>query len=112
MQNFKKVIEDNIRLSLRSKTKGDEAAEDVPIVAIVDNVISYALSLRASDIHTEVFKDYIIIRYRVDGVLHEILRIPKEVHPAIVARVNCSRSSRLTSTPNPRMEGSGIKVPE
>ncbi|MEX2054501.1 MAG: GspE/PulE family protein [Candidatus Colwellbacteria bacterium] len=87
VQNFKKVIEENIRISLRSKATGDEAAEEVPVVAIVDNLISYALSLRASDIHLEVFRDYIIIRYRVDGVLHEILRIPKEVHPAIIARI-------------------------
>lgn len=87
VQNFKKIIEDNISASLRSRTKGEEAAQDVPIVAIVDNIVSYALSLRASDIHLEVFKEYIIIRYRIDGVLHEILRIPKEVHPAIVARI-------------------------
>ena len=87
VQSFKKIIEDNIRASLRSKTEGAEAAQDVPVVAIVDNIISYALSLGASDIHLEVFKDYIIIRYRIDGVLHEILRIPKEVHPAIIARI-------------------------
>ena len=39
VQGFKKVIEDNIKLSLRSKTKGDEAAQDVPVVAIVDNIV-------------------------------------------------------------------------
>ncbi|KKU21748.1 MAG: Type II secretion system protein E [Candidatus Nomurabacteria bacterium GW2011_GWA1_46_11] len=115
VQNFKKVIEDNIRLSLRSKTKGDEAAEDVPIVAIVDNVISYALSLRASDIHTEVFKDYIIIRYRVDGVLHEILRIPKEVHPAIVARVKLLSELKIDEHSKPqdgrfRYQSAGVIV--
>jgi len=87
VQSFKTIIEENIRISLRNKATGDEAAEEVPVVAIVDNLISYALSLRASDIHLEVFRDYIIIRYRVDGVLHEILRIPKEVHPAIIARI-------------------------
>src|SRR3989338_74357 len=69
-ENFKKVIEDNLNASARSRVKTDaEAAEDVPIVAIVDNVLSYAISLRASDIHLE------------------ILRIPKQIHPAIVARI-------------------------
>src|SRR3989344_2849208 len=87
-ENFKKVIEDNLNASARSRVKTDaEAAEDVPIVAIVDNVLSYAISLRASDIHLEIFEDFILIRYRVDGILHEILRIPKQIHPAIVARI-------------------------
>ena len=88
VQGFKKIIEDNIRLSLQNKNKGEEeAAQDVPIVAIVDNIMSYAMGLKASDIHLEVFKDFVLVRYRIDGVLHEILRIPKDVHSAIVARV-------------------------
>lgn len=102
VQNFKQVIEDNIRLSLRSKTKGDEAAQDVPIVAIVDNIISYALSLRSSDIHMEVFKDYIIMRYRIDGVLHEILRVPKDVHPAIVARIKLLAELKIDEHSKPQ----------
>ena len=102
VQNFKKVIEDNIKLSLRSKSKGDDAAQDVPIVAIVDNVISYALSLRSSDIHMEVFKDYIIMRYRIDGVLHEILRVPKEVHPAIVARIKLLSELKIDEHSKPQ----------
>ena len=87
VHSFKKVIEDNIKLSLTSQTKGEEAAQEVPIVAIVDNVLSYAMALQASDIHLEVFDNFIIVRYRIDGVLHEILRIPKEVHAAIIARI-------------------------
>jgi len=86
-QDFRKIIEDNIKESMRSGKKGEEAAAEVPIVAIVDSLISYALSSRASDIHFEIFQDGIFIRYRIDGVLHEIMEIPKEVHSAIVARV-------------------------
>ncbi|MCR4261268.1 MAG: ATPase, T2SS/T4P/T4SS family [Candidatus Colwellbacteria bacterium] len=102
VQNFKKVIEDNIKLSIHSKAKGDDAAHEVPIVAIVDNVVSYALALRASDIHMEVFRDYIIIRYRVDGVLHEILRIPKDVHPAVVARVKLISELKIDEHSKPQ----------
>ncbi|MBU2101601.1 GspE/PulE family protein [Patescibacteria group bacterium] len=87
VHGFKKIIEDNIKLSLKSRTKGEEAVHDVPIVAIVDNILSYAMSLQASDVHLEVFDNFIIVRYRIDGVLHEILRIPKDVHPAIIARI-------------------------
>ncbi len=87
-ENFRKVIEENIRISLRKKLGSvEEAAKDVPIVAIVDNILAYAISLRASDIHIEILEDIILIRYRIDGVLHEIIRIPKEVHPAIIVRI-------------------------
>lgn len=86
--NFKKVIEENIQISLRSQTKTSaEAAAELPIVAVVDNIMSYAISLRASDIHIEALEETTLIRYRVDGILYEILRIPKAVHPAIVARL-------------------------
>ncbi|MDD4818833.1 MAG: GspE/PulE family protein, partial [Candidatus Colwellbacteria bacterium] len=86
-EDYKKLIEDSIRESLKLGKKGEEAAADAPIVGIVDNIIAYAVSLRASDIHLEIFEDGILIRYRIDGILHEIMKIPKAVHPAIVARV-------------------------
>ncbi len=87
-EDFKKIIEENIHASLQKKAGSvEEAAKEVPIVAIVDGFLSYAASLKASDIHIEILEDEILVRYRIDGVLHEIMRIPKEVHPAIVARI-------------------------
>ncbi len=86
--DFEKIIEENVQASLRAQTRSaEEAAADLPIVAIVDNILSYASSSRASDIHIEVIEDSTLIRYRVDGILYEIIRIPKTVHSAIVARI-------------------------
>lgn len=85
--DYRKLIDQAIIDSRKSKVKGEEAAKDVPIVSIVDNILSYGLALRASDIHIEIFEDSILVRYRIDGVLKEVFRIPKETHPAIVARV-------------------------
>ncbi len=95
-EDFKQIIEENIQASLRKKI-GDvkEAAKDVPIVAIIDNILSYAISLQASDIHIEILENLILIRYRIDGVLHEIIRMPKEVHPAIVARIKLLGSLKI-----------------
>lgn len=105
-QDFKKVIEDSIRESLRSKVRGErdlnEAAEDIPIVAIVDNLVSYAVSSRASDIHFEVLDDVILVRFRIDGILHEIIRVPKEIHPAIVARIKILSSLRVDEHTHPQ----------
>src|SRR6185295_17542996 len=75
-KDFKSLIEDNIQASLRSQTKNvEEAATQLPIVAIVENILSYAISLRASDVHIEILEEHTIVRYRVDGILHEILQI-------------------------------------
>lgn len=87
-RDFKKIIEENVQASLRSSSRSlEEASIQVPVVAVVDNIISYATSLRASDIHLEILEENTLIRYRIDGVLYEIMRIPKEVHAALVARL-------------------------
>ena len=86
-EEFKRIIETNIAASLRFREKGEQAATEIPIVAIVDNLIGYAFFLRASDIHLEIFEDSILVRYRIDGVLSEIVKIPKAIHPALAARI-------------------------
>ena len=102
-QNFKKVIEENIQESLRSRTKTiEEAATQVPIAAIVDNILSYALSLRASDIHFEILQENMLVRYRIDGILSEILKIPKEVHPILVARIKILAGLKLDEHRKPQ----------
>lgn len=88
-QDFKKLIEDNIQASLRSEARktAEEAAADLPIVAIVNNILSYAIASRASDVHLEILEESTLIRYRIDGILHEIMSIPKVIHPALAARI-------------------------
>ncbi len=87
-QDFKKLIEDNIQASLSGTAKTiEEAAAQLPIVGIVDNVLSYAIASRASDIHIEILEDTMLIRYRIDGILYEIMSIPKTIHPAFIARI-------------------------
>lgn len=102
-QSFKKIIEDNVAASLRVGAKSvQEEAMEVPIVAIVDNLISYAISLRASDIHLEIFDEFLLIRYRIDGVLQEILRTPKQIHPAVMARLKLLANLKLDEHSKPQ----------
>ncbi|MFA5042221.1 MAG: GspE/PulE family protein [Candidatus Paceibacterota bacterium] len=87
-EDFKKVIDESIKASL--KLRGVEikkAAEEFPIVSLTNNIISYAASSNATDIHIEPLADEILIRFRIDGVLREIIRLAKEIHPAIIARI-------------------------
>jgi len=86
--DFKKVIEENIRSALKLKgLKEEERAVEFPIVALLDNLISYAASLNATDIHIEPLANEILIRFRIDGLLREIIYLPKEIQSALVARV-------------------------
>ncbi len=65
----------------------DEDGTDQHIIAAVDFLLQYAFDQRASDIHIEPKRDKSMIRLRVDGVLHNIHNIPKNLHPSIVSRI-------------------------
>lgn len=102
-QDFKRLIEENIQASLRTEKKTvEEAAADLPIVAIIDNVLSYAVALRASDVHLEILEDATLIRYRIDGILYEIMSIPRAVHPALVARIKLLSGLKLDEHMKPQ----------
>ncbi|OGG37750.1 hypothetical protein A2110_02070 [Candidatus Jorgensenbacteria bacterium GWA1_54_12] len=102
-QDFKEIIEEQIRESLRSQARGvEEAAQEVPIVAIVDNLIRYGLSSRASDIHFDVLETEVLVRFRVDGVLREIISLPKSVHSAVVARIKILSGLRIDEHARPQ----------
>jgi len=61
--------------------------QDQPIINAVEYLFRYAYSQRASDIHIEPKRDFSAIRFRIDGVLHDIHRIPKVIHSAVVSRI-------------------------
>ncbi len=61
--------------------------EEAPIIRVVNVVIQQAIKDRASDIHVEPDRRGVRIRYRIDGVLHEVMRVPKYVHAPLVSRI-------------------------
>jgi type IV pilus assembly protein PilB len=103
VEGFRQIIQDNIQASLQLSGKKDsEAAVEVPIITITDNILSYAMSLRASDVHIEAMEHEILIRYRIDGVLHEIIRIQKDILPAITARFKILAGMKLDEHMSPQ----------
>lgn len=62
-------------------------AEQIPIVRVVDTLLEYAVFEKASDIHIEPEEDRVVVRYRIDGILHEVMTLPKIVQAALVARI-------------------------
>ena len=69
-----------------ARNVGDTIRE-APIAKIVETVLGYAVKSRASDVHIEPQEDKTRVRYRIDGVLHEKLVLPKSVQDAVVSRI-------------------------
>ncbi|MBI3573326.1 MAG: Flp pilus assembly complex ATPase component TadA [Candidatus Kerfeldbacteria bacterium] len=64
-----------------------QLAQDVPVIRVVDTLLEYAVFEGASDIHIEPTEHDTIIRYRIDGVLREVMTLPKKVQSGVVARI-------------------------
>ena len=64
-----------------------DLASEAPVIRLVSLLITNALEMRASDIHIEPFENRLIVRYRVDGVLHEVESPPKRLSAAVISRV-------------------------
>src|SRR2546423_5826674 len=64
-----------------------EVVEDAPIVKLVNVLITQAVQDRASDIHIEPTERDVRVRYRIDGVLHEVMRSPKNIQSGIISRL-------------------------
>jgi general secretion pathway protein E len=78
----------NLEQLVRMRSRTDEiGADDKHVVNAVEYLFHYAFDQRASDIHVEPKREFSLIRFRIDGVLHEVNRIPKAVHAPFVARI-------------------------
>jgi len=70
-------------------------AEDLPIVRIVDTLLRHAIVQGASDIHIEPMEGEVLVRYRIDGILHDAMTLPKAAAAGIVARIKVLSNLKL-----------------
>ncbi len=77
----------NLEQLVKMKAVTEIEATDKHIVNAVEYLFRYAFDQRASDIHIEPKRDHAEIRFRIDGMLHVIHKVPKQVHPAFVSRI-------------------------
>jgi general secretion pathway protein E len=64
-----------------------DMASEAPVIKLVNHIIAQAIEMRASDIHIEPFADDLLLRYRIDGMLHEFEAPPKRLNSPLVTRV-------------------------
>jgi len=77
------------------KEELQKAAEEVSIIRVVDTLLKHAILQRTSDVHIEPLEKEVIVRYRVDGILHDVMSLPVETATGIVARIKVLSNLKL-----------------
>ncbi|MEK7559963.1 MAG: GspE/PulE family protein [Patescibacteria group bacterium] len=72
-----------------------KSAEDLPVIKIVDTLLRHAILEKASDIHIEPMEKDVLVRYRIDGILHDAMTLPKHIAPGVVARIKVLSNLKL-----------------
>ncbi|KPK39438.1 MAG: hypothetical protein AMJ78_08505, partial [Omnitrophica WOR_2 bacterium SM23_29] len=89
-EDFLKVLEkreDELGFTFKGVAAEAIGEEEAPIIKLVTHLISEAVKIRASDIHVEPLEDKFRIRYRIDGVLHEVPGPPKQLQASVISRL-------------------------
>lgn len=95
--DLKDVIQDEtLTVVKEGGESGTEATgQEVPALRVVDALLRHAITQNASDIHIEQHESSVVVRYRIDGLLHDAMTLPAIAGPSIVARIKVLASLRL-----------------
>ncbi|MFH0951475.1 MAG: ATPase, T2SS/T4P/T4SS family [bacterium] len=80
----------------------DEIVKNAPVAKIVFEIIKHAVEAGASDIHIEPMANETRVRYRVDGILHSFLTLPKNIHESVISRIKVLSKLKLDETRIPQ----------
>lgn len=80
----------------------EKMADGLPVVRVVETLLKHAILQSASDIHIEPTENSVIVRYRIDGVLHDAMSLPKESAAGIVARIKVLSNLKLDEHRSPQ----------
>ncbi len=72
-----------------------KVAQELPIIKVVDTLLKHAILQRASDIHIEPLEKEVVVRFRVDGILHDVMNLPASTAMGIVARIKVLSNLKL-----------------
>lgn len=89
----------------------DETSE-APIIKLVNHIFSQAVKSQASDIHIEPYKQHLQVRFRLDGVLHNVLSPPRRLHAAIVSRIKVMARLDIAEKRLPQDGRTEVKIGE
>lgn len=105
-------LSESDELSKEIEEIGDllESEDDAPVIRLVNTLISQAMKDRASDIHIEPFEKEVVVRFRIDGVLHSIVNPPKSVQSAMISRIKVMAGLDIAEKRHPQDGRIGIRI--
>ncbi len=117
------IAKESSALKIIADEAGDEVseedlkkmAEDLPVVRIVDTLLRHAIIQGASDIHIEPMEQELLVRYRIDGILHDAMTLPRHAASTVAARIKVLSNLKLDEKRLPqdgrfKMDMEGQKV--
>jgi len=116
--HLEQLIQDGLATSVSTAPSGDSArpedlldiADQGPVINLVNSLLYRAVQGRASDIHVEPYEAQARVRFRVDGVMHEVLTIPKGQVPTLLSRLKIMASLDIAERRLPQDGQSQIKI--
>lgn len=84
--------------------------QDSPISRALSTILEYAVKTMASDIHIEPLEDVLLIRFRIDGVLREVMKLPKSIEPALISRIKILSELKIDEHRIPQDGQFGVNV--
>jgi type IV pilus assembly protein PilB len=102
------IIDDGEEIDTRDLEK---ASEDAPVVKLVNLILTDAIKKKASDIHVEPYEKTFRVRYRIDGVLHEVMKPPLKLKNALTSRIKIMAEMDISERRLPQDGRIKIKLP-
>lgn len=102
IEEHKEVSEEDLR----------KAAQDLPVIKVVDTLIRHAILQHASDIHIEPMEKQVLVRYRIDGILRDVMILPGKLASSIIARIKVLSNLKLDEHRLPQDGRFKIETPE
>lgn len=106
LRKYHASLESELQI-IKSEEAGDEKqlkkiAEDLPIINIVNSILEHAVFEGASDIHIEPMEKEVAVRYRIDGILRQVMTLPKTVQAGTIARIKILANLKLDEHQQPQ----------
>ena len=73
------ITTDSQTINEEGEEELEKVAQDIPVIRIVDTLLKHAILEQASDIHIEPTEKEVVVRYRIDGILHDAMNLPKKL---------------------------------
>ncbi len=97
-------------VAVYSRTNQESNSYSAPTVRLVNSIIARAVSERASDIHLEPREDQLCVRMRIDGIMRNILTVPKDLEPSVISRIKVMGGINITEHKIPQDGRADVEV--